>query len=270
MASFSVVSNISAANAQANLASTNIGLQKAITRLSSGFRINSSGDDAAGLAVANGYRSTQAILNQGVRNANDGLSTLQIKDGALNNISTLLDRLATLATQSASSGSSVNRTVLDNEFQDVLAEIDREANVAGLDSSSAGAFSVFVSADGSDGAVSGTITASDTTTLGLTGSNFDITTAAHAQALISTISTAVGKVGTAVGAIGTLENRLTYAISLAQSQVVSNKAAESRIRDANVAEESANLTRYSILTQSGISALAQANQQSSAVLKLLG
>jgi flagellin len=268
MASFSVVSNISAANAQANLATTNIGLQRAITRLSSGFRINSSGDDAAGLAVANSYRSTQAILNQGVRNANDGLSTLQIKDGALNNISTLLDRLATLATQSASSGSSIDRTILDNEFQDVLSEIDREASVAGLDSSAA--FSVFISADGSNGVVSGTIAAADTTALGLTGGSFDISTADNAKAVVATISSAVTALGTAVGAVGTLENRLTFAISLAQSQVVSTKAAESRIRDANVAEESANLTRYSILTQSGISALAQANQQSASVLKLLG
>src|SRR5258708_40234647 len=109
MASFSVVNNVAAANAQANLATTNIGLNKALTRLSSGLRINMSGDDAAGLAVANTYRSNVAVLNQGVRNANDGLSTLQIKDGALNNISNLLDRLSTLATQSASSASTVDR-----------------------------------------------------------------------------------------------------------------------------------------------------------------
>jgi len=268
MASFSVVSNISAANAQANLSSTNIGLQKAISRLSSGFRINQAGDDAAGLALANSYRNTQAVLNQGVRNANDGLSSLQIKDGALNNISTLLDRLSTLATQSASAASNVDRTQLDNEFQDVLGEIDREANVAGLNASSG--FSVFVSNDGADGWVTGTIGAADTTTLGLTGSGFDITSASNASTVISTIASAVTSLGSTAGTIGTLQNRLTFAIGLAQSQVVSNKAAESRIRDANVAEESANLTRYSILTQSGISALAQANQQSSAVLKLLG
>jgi len=268
MASFSVVSNISSANAQANLQATNIGMQKAIARLSSGFRINSSGDDAAGLVLANGYRNTQAVLNQGIRNANDGLSTLQIKDGALGNISTLLDRLSTLATQSASAASGVDRNALDAEFQDVLGEIDREAGVAGL-TASAG-FSVFVSNDGANGVVSGTLGAADTTALGLTGSGFDITTASNAAALLSTIASAVSTLGTAQASVGTLENRLTYAISLAQSQVVSNKAAESRIRDANVAEESANLTRYSILTQSGISALAQANQQSSAVLKLLG
>ena len=95
MASFSVVSNIASANAQANLQTSQLGLNKALNRLSSGLRINSSGDDAAGLAVANAHRSQQAILTQGIRNANDGLSDLQIKDGALNNISTLLDRLAT-------------------------------------------------------------------------------------------------------------------------------------------------------------------------------
>jgi flagellin len=101
MASFSVVSNISSANAQANLVNTQIGLNKALTRLSSGFRINYAGDDAAGLAVANNYRDGVAVINQGIRNANDGLSGLQIKDGALSNISVLLDRLATLSAQAA-------------------------------------------------------------------------------------------------------------------------------------------------------------------------
>ena len=151
--SFSIVNNVAAANAQANLATTNIGLNKALNRLSSGLRINNSGDDAAGLAVANAYRSNIAVLNQGIRNAGDGLSTLQIKDGALDNISKLLDRLSTLATQSASSSSSVDRTALDSEFQDVLGEIDREASVAGLDTTQG--FSVFVSNDGTNGTIGG-------------------------------------------------------------------------------------------------------------------
>jgi flagellin len=263
MASFSVVSNISASNAQANLASTSIGLQKAITRLSSGYRINSSGDDAAGLAVANSYRSTQAVLNQGIRNANDGLSTLQIKDGALNNIATLLDRLGTLASQSASSSSTVDRTTLNAEFQDVIGEISREATVAGL---TAGGFSVFVSS-GSSGTVGGTLQAADATALGI--ATLAITSAALAATAVSQIAASVGLLGTAQGSIGTLENRLQFAITLAGQQTVSYKAAESRIRDANIAEESANLTRYNILTQSGIAALAQANQQSQSVLTLL-
>src|SRR4051812_49933240 len=101
MASFSVVSNIASQNAQANLYSTQAGLQKALTRLSSGLRINMSGDDAAGLAGANAYRSGVAVINQGIRNANDGLSTPPINDGALNNIATPIHPLPTLASHAA-------------------------------------------------------------------------------------------------------------------------------------------------------------------------
>ena len=265
MASFSVVNNIASANAQANLATTNIGLQQALNRLSSGLRINRSGDDAAGLAVANAYRSTIAVLNQGMRNAGDGLSTLQIKDGALNNISNLLDRLATLATQSASSSATVSRASLNLEFQDVLTEIDREATVAGLAAS--GGFSIFVSNDSTNGIVGGTVGAANVAGLALTGKAVD--SATNAQTALTAITSAIASLGTVQAQVGTIENRLQYAISLAQSQIVNNKAAESRIRDANVAEEASNLTKYEILTQSGVAALAQANQSTGAVLALL-
>ena len=266
MASFSVVTNVAANNAQANLYATNIGLRTALTRVSSGFRINNSGDDAAGLAVANGYRSTVAVLNQGVRNANDGLSDLQIKDGALDNISKLLDRLSTLATQAASGQtSSTSRTTLDAEFDDVLNEINRESNVAGL--ASAQGFSVFVSNNSTNGKIGRSIDAVTTTALSI--GSLDLTSQSGAQTAVSSIASAVTSLGTVQGQVGQLQNRLSYAISLAQSQIVNNKAAESRIRDANIAEESANLTRFSILNQSGIAALAQANGQTSAVLSLL-
>ena len=264
MASFSVVSNISSVNAQANLATTNIGLQKALERLSTGYRINRSGDDAAGLVVANQYRSEAAVLTQGIRNAGDGLSTLQIQDGALNNIALLLDRMSSLATQSASASSSVDRAVLDAEFQDVLAEIDREATAAGIDA--AQSFSVYVS-QGASGVIAGSIAAVTTTSLGVNA--LDVTSAANAATAVTTIATAISTLGTAQGTVGTLENRLQFAMNLGQTQMVNVKAAESRIRDANIAEESANLTRYQILTQSGIAALAQANSSSGAVLALL-
>lgn len=266
MASFSVVTNVAANNAQANLYATNIGLRNALTRVSSGFRINSSGDDAAGLAVANGYRSTVAVLTQGVRNANDGLSDLQIKDGALDNVSKLLDRLATLATQAASGQTtSASRTTLNQEFADVLSEINRESNVASL--ATAQGFSVFVSSNGTNGVVGGNIAAVTTTSLGI---NADVLTSqTAAQTAVANLATAVTTLGSAQGQVGQLQNRLSYAISLAQSQIVNNKSAESRIRDANIAEESANLTRFSILNQSGIAALAQANGQTQAVLALL-
>ncbi len=265
MASFSVLNNIASVNAAANLAGTQINLTKALTRLSSGMRINMSGDDAAGLAVANAYRADVAVLNQGIRNANDGLSTLQIKDGALNNISTLIDRLSTLATQSASSSATVNRTALDLEFQDVLSEIDREAGVASLTAS--GSFSVYVSNNGANGTNAGTVGAADTTALAIVALAVD--TAANAATAVTALATAVGTLGSVQAQVGTLENRLQYAISLSSAEVVNKTAAESRIRDANVAQESSNLTKYSILQQSGIAALAQANASTSAMLALL-
>jgi len=267
MASFSVVNNVASANAQANLVETSHGLQKALNRLSSGLRINNSGDDAAGLAVANNYRSTVAVLNQGVRNAGDGLSTLQIKDGALNNISNLLDRLSTLATQAASSSSTVDRTKLNTEFKSIVSEIDREATVASLNAATT--FSVFVSNDGVNGTVGGSIARADTAAAGLNIATATVDTAFNAAAAVASVATAIGLLGTSQGNVGALENRLQFAIGLANSQAVNNKAAESRIRDANVAEESANMTRYNILTQSGIAALSQANQSSSSVLSLL-
>ncbi len=240
MASFSVVTNIASVNAQANLYTTNIGLRTALTRVSSGFRINSSGDDAAGLAVANAYRSQVAILSQGIRNANDGLSTLQIKDGALDNISRLLDRMATLATQAASDAFTGSRTTLDNEFQDIIAEIDREASIGGLTAQVG--FSVFISADAGAETVGGTIGPANAAGLSLTG---DISTAGGAATALGAVSSAIAALGEVQGQVGQIQNRLNFAISLAQSQVVNTKAAESRIRDANIAEESANLTRYS-------------------------
>ena len=261
MASFSVVTNIASINAQANLSSTTLGLQKALNRLSSGFRINLSGDDAAGLAVANAYRSDIAIVNQGIRNANDGLSTLQIKDGALNNISSsLLDRLATLSTQAASgSTTDASRVTLTTEFSSILSEITREASVATLTTNQG--FSVFVSNNGSNGKVTGTVSAVTTTTLTLAGHT--LTSQAIAESAVAAVVSAVTVLGTRQGIVGTLQNRLQFAISLAQNPVVSNSAADSRIRDANIAEESANLTRFNILSQSGIAALAQANQSTS-------
>jgi len=267
MASFSVVNNIASANAQSNLLGTNLGLNKALTRLSSGLRINMSGDDAAGLAVANSYRHDVAVITQGIRNANDGLSTLQIKDGALNNISTLLDRLATLATQASSSSNGANIQTLSDEYGEIVAEIDRQATVAGLDATAG--FSVFVSSEAvtADGVVSGSIGAADSGTLGLSSTSFASATAA--QTALQEVEGAVTALGDVQNSVGILENKLQFAISLAQSQSVNTKAAESRIRDANIAEESANLTRFNILSQSGIAALAQANQSSSFVLALL-
>src|SRR5512144_143336 len=131
---FSIQTNINSLIAQENLRVNSEFQSRTIQRLTSGFRINQSGDDAAGLAVANKYRSDVAELTQGVRNANDGLSTLQIIDGGLNNISKMLDRLKTLATQSASGTFTGNRPTLDAEYQSILGEVNRQAANVGLGS----------------------------------------------------------------------------------------------------------------------------------------
>ncbi len=129
---FSIQTNVSSIIAQDNLRVTNEFQGRTISRLTSGYRINQSGDDAAGLAVANKFRSDISELMQGVRNANDGISTLQIVDGGLNNISKILDRLTTLATQSATDTFNGDRNTLNNEYQDLLTEIDRQASNIGL------------------------------------------------------------------------------------------------------------------------------------------
>ncbi|MEP7361714.1 MAG: flagellin [Acidobacteriota bacterium] len=129
---YSINTNVASLQAQEYLRVSSEFQQKTINRVTSGLRIINSGDDAAGLAIANGFRSDRAVIGQGVRNANDGLSTLQTIDGGINNISQLLDRARTLAAQSASGTFSGDRTVLDSEFQTVLEEIDRQSQSIGL------------------------------------------------------------------------------------------------------------------------------------------
>src|SRR5258708_24122973 len=132
MMAFLIQTNVTSLVAQENLRVNSNFQSQTIQRLTSGYRINSSGDDAAGLAIANKFRSDIAELTQGVRNANDGVSTLQIIDGGLNNISQILDRLKTLATQSASASFSGNRDTLNLEFQSLLQKTTRQANNVGL------------------------------------------------------------------------------------------------------------------------------------------
>ena len=146
--SYTINTNIAGLQAQDYLRITTDFQQKTISRVTSGLRIINSGDDAAGLAIANGFRSDRAVLTQGVRNANDGLSTLQTIDGGVNNISQLIDRARTLAAQSASGAliGANSRTVLNSEFQSVIGEIDRQAQAIGLDQNGvfAKALSVFI------------------------------------------------------------------------------------------------------------------------------
>jgi flagellin len=258
----SVQTNYASLVAQQNFNANSDFQTKTITAITSGLRINQSGDDAAGLVQANQYRSQVAELSQGVLNANAALSTLQISDGAMNNISTMLDRAKTLATQGASGGGN------DAEFQSLLTEIDREAgSVSNLP------MSVYVG--GNSPTVSVDMSKQAVTTLGLGLNGLAIDSSDGAQAVIAAINGttgdvgAVAKLGIAQGIVGAGENDLQYATSLANSQIANTSAAQGRIRDADMAAEAANLTKAQVLSQASLAAMAQANAAPQGVLTLL-
>jgi flagellin len=277
--SYSFQTNVTSLVAQQNLRVNSDFQSRTITRLTSGYRINSSGDDAAGLAVANKLRSDTTELQQGVRNANDGVSILQIVDGGLNNISNILDRLKTLATESASDTFSGNRATLNTEFTGLLAEIDRQAANIGLASGGGTGGRFNVSLDVYIGG--GDTQAHAKVTIDLSGSGNQVDKAglgvgtdkvdskANALTALDHLTTAISNLGLVQGSVGTGENELNYAVQLAQSQISSFSAAQSSIRDADVATEAANLTKAQILEQSSVAALAQANTAPQALLKLL-
>jgi flagellin len=279
--SLSFQTNVTSLVAENNLNVNSTNQANAITQLTSGYRINSSGDDAAGLAVANTLRSQIAELNQGVSNANDGTAALQTIDGGLNNISNILDTLTSLATQSASGTFAGNRTTLNNEFTTLLSEIDRQASNIGLASGTAGTaatqynttINVYIGGGDTqtDAQVSINLAGSgnivDSNGLGI--ANDTVSSAATAETALSHLATAVTNLGNVQGAVGTGENDLTYAIGLANSQIENKSAAESDIRDANIAQEAAALTQTQVLEQSSVAALAQANAAPQALLKLL-
>jgi len=266
-----------------------------IQQLTSGYRINSAGDDASGLAVANQLQASIAEFQQGVINAANGTSILQTIDGGLNNISNLLNRLQTLATESASGTFSGSRTTLNNEFTSVLNEITRQAGNIGLASAggattsgpigaqqyNAAALAIFigggdattptdnqVTVDLTNGGAGGVLVSGvDSTGLGLSAALVD--TAPNATTALGLIQTAIANLGTVQGAVGAGENLLNYATSLANSQITNLSASESSIKDANIAAEASNLAKAQTLQQSSIAALAQANSMPQALLKLL-
>jgi flagellin len=279
--SLSFQTNITSLDAQQNLQVNTNSLDNAIEQLTSGYRINKSGDDAAGLAVANGFRSNITELEQGVRNANDGSAILQTIDGGLNNISNILDQLQQLATQSASGTFSGDRATLNEEFQTLLGEINRQAANIGLASGGGGTtasqynnnLDVYIGGGSSQTTSQVTISLSGSANIvdsgGLGISTDAVDTIAHAQTAISDITNAVQALGLVQGVVGDGENDLTYAIGLANSQITNESAAESNIRDANVAQEAAAMTQEQVLQQSSVAALAQANAEPEALLKLL-
>ena len=272
---FSVITNTASLTAQAELNQTNMNLEKTIGRLTSGLKINSAADDAAGLAVANRYRMDNIGLQTGIQSAGDAISKLQTEDGTISNIADLIDRALTLATQSASDTFQGDRTILNTEFSSVLAEITRTAAAVGIDSTGAsiGTQNVFVGntkTNTSNAVTYVTVNiAQAVDASGLSITTQDISSQSGAATAITALDTAIATLGTAQGKVGAAMNRLQFAISQATAESSAISASESRLRDANVAMEASNLAKYNILNQSGIAALAQANSAPAQILQLL-
>ena len=273
--SFSVVTSISSITAQSMLTGARSDLKQALHKLASGSRINSSADDASGLAMANRHRLDNTSQRVGYRNANDAVSQLQVEDGALNNISSLMNRAMTLASQAASDTFTGDRSILNEEYQSVMAEISRTAATAGLETGGANLNSrkVFVGntqTNTSDSVSYVSVAANDSVdTQGLGLDTQNIMSQADAAAAISNLQNAVGTLGTVQARTGSAMNQLSFAASHAQTTSASLRASESRILDANIAEVVAELTKNRILTESGLAALSYADISSKSVLKLL-
>lgn len=275
--SLSIRTNIASLNAQRNLGNAQGAAEGAMARLSSGMRITKAGDDAAGLAISSKMQAVIKSANQAARNANDGLSLIQTAEQAMNSVTNVLTRLRELATQSANDTlGTTERSDIATEATELTSELDRVAggtNFNGkklLDGTAATlTFQVGSDAD-ADSQISIDLSTvkTDSTSLGVNGLQFD--SATNSQTSMTAIDAALDSLGTFRAQLGATGNRLQAAVENIQTYAESLSAANSRIRDVDVAEESANLAKANVLQQAGISVLAQANQQPQMALKLLG
>ena len=266
--------NISAVNAQRNLGKTQASLQTAMQRLSSGLRINSAKDDAAGIGIASRMTAQIRGLTQAARNANNAISVVQTIEGGLDEIHNMLQRMRELAVQAADdSNTATDRGSLDDEYQALAAEIDRVATSTNFNNQNVLNGSVdFDFQIGSDNAADNRISlAAINVQISELFSNGvgDLTDKTNAQTAIDDVQTAINTVIGHKSNLGAINNRLDYTIANLNNIIENITAARSRIMDADFAVETANLTRASILQQAGISVLAQANQQPQNVLALL-
>ncbi len=280
--SLGVLNNIAAIYAQNNLNQTQSSLQNTLTQLSSGSRINSGADDAAGLSLANGLQANIAALTQSSQNASDGVGMLQTADGALSQVTNLLNRAVTLATE-ASNGTlnAAQDGSADAEYQSILTEIANIGTSTNYNNNAlftATATNIVVS----DGTTAGTTTFAETvgalatasvgTTSAGAGEDLSATkldNATDALAALTSISTAIGDVAYQRGTLGADINQLNAASNVASSESVNLTSAESSIMSTNYGQATSDLSKYQVLSQTGISALAQANSVQQEVLKLL-
>ncbi|MHC4532453.1 MAG: flagellin N-terminal helical domain-containing protein [Planctomycetota bacterium] len=267
-----IKNNLISVNAARHVGDSYNALASSVERLSSGLRINSAKDDAAGLAVRELMRADIAVIEQAVRNAQDGISMIQTMEGAMATIDDALVRMQQLAEQAATgSYSSAQRAIMESEFQEMRNEIDRVAgstefnDIKMLDNSAT--VSIHIGKLTTDSiSVTGSNITSASSGLNITG--LTISNATSAQQAVITLDSAISTKDTARGTFGYKMNRLENAISVLNIQVENLQAAESRISDVDVATEMAEMTKNQVLAQAGISMLAQANTSPQMALKL--
>jgi len=268
-------SNISALNAWKNLSATDVSLGRSLARLSSGLRITKAADDAAGLAISEKMRGQVRGLNMARRNAQDGISLLQTAEGALNETHNILQRMRELAVQAASDTlTDADRSQLQAEVTQLIGEIDgiagrTEFNTMPLLDGTFTARNLQIGANTGQ-TMSITIGNMTATATGLNVTGATVATRAGATAALTSVDTAINTVSTQRANLGAFQNRLESTIANLASAAENITAAESRIRDADMALEMATFTRHQILLQSGTAMLAQANMKPQAVLQLLG
>jgi len=282
--SLSILTNVSGLTAQNSLETNQMSLNSTLQALSTGKRINTGADDPAGLAIANGLEANVTALTQSVRNATDGVGMLQVADGALSQITTLLNSAVSLATESATGTvSDSQRTALQAEFASIQTEISNIGQNTTYNGQaifgSGNSLAVYMS--DSSGAGTTTVTVSlgvvNDANLGVAGGSTtpisiasnDLSTASDAQAALTNINSAIAGIALLRGNLGASSNQLTAASNVMSSQITNLTNAENNIMAADMGTETANLSQESILQQTGIAALQQSNQMQQSVLKLL-
>src|SRR3954468_8798775 len=272
-----IATNTTALNAQRTMAITRANLDKSLERLASGSRINHSGDDAAGLAISENLRAQIRGLRQAKRNGQDGISLIQVSEGGLNEISNMLIRLRELSIQAASDTiGDTERGFTDREFQSLKQEVDRIANVTQFNGTpllngKAGIFEIQVGTHNNpilDRVVyNGERSDSSLDALKVGGES--VATKQGGELSLAVIDDALVRINSIRADLGAMQNRLQSTINNLAISDENLSAANSRIRDMDMAEEVSEMTKQNILMQSGISVLGQANQSSQSALKLL-
>ena len=264
--------NLSAMNTSRQLNSVTSSLSKSTEKLSSGYRINRAGDDAAGLSISEKMRSQIRGLNKASDNAQDGISLIQVAEGALNETHSILQRMNELATQAANdTNTSTDRKAIQQEVDQLTSEIDRIRSTTQFNTQNLldGKFSAKNLQIGSLSGQSISISVSNmnATSLGVNG--LKVSSFSGAGEAMSKIQAAIDKVSTQRSKLGALQNRLEHTINNLDTTSENTQAAESRIRDTDMADEMVQYSKNNILSQAGQSMLSQANQQTQGVLSLL-